>query len=97
MDPTKERCHNQEIVMIKAIIWNIRFLNTQRAFPRLMNLHRQNKFFTIALMVTFQNCRHIQRYKRRLAMETTLSNCNAKIWIFLDATVHWEGMMDTKK
>ncbi|XP_059284863.1 uncharacterized protein LOC132038161 [Lycium ferocissimum] len=84
-------------MMIKALIWNIRSINTQQAFQRLVMLQRQYKCFIIALMETFQNCRHLQKYKRRLGMESAIPNVNGKIWGFLDVVVQWEVLMDTEQ
>ncbi|XP_059310607.1 uncharacterized protein LOC132061950 [Lycium ferocissimum] len=42
-----------------------------------------------------ENCRHIQKYKRRLGMKEAFANCNGKIWVFIDAAVQWEIIMNT--
>lgn len=82
--------------MIKSLIWNIRSVNTQQAFQRVIILHRQHRFSIIALMEPFQNCRHIQTYRRRLGMEAVLSNINGKIWLFIESGVEWELIMDAE-
>ncbi|XP_059306396.1 uncharacterized protein LOC132057813 [Lycium ferocissimum] len=74
-----------------------RSVNTQQAFQRLINMQRQCKCFIIALMEPFQNCRHLQKYKRRLGMEAALSNTNGKIWVFLDSEMQWEIVLDTEQ
>ncbi|XP_060182816.1 uncharacterized protein LOC132612735 [Lycium barbarum] len=81
--------------MIKVLIWKIRYVNTQQAFQRLVNLQRQHKFDIIALMEPFQNSRYLLKYKRRLGMETVLANTNGKIWVFLDDAIQCDIIMDT--
>ncbi|XP_059290876.1 uncharacterized protein LOC132044416 [Lycium ferocissimum] len=39
-------------------------------------------------MEPFQNCRHLQKYKTRLGMETTLANVNGKIWSISVSSYH---------
>nr|XP_016459868.1 PREDICTED: uncharacterized protein LOC107783415 [Nicotiana tabacum] len=46
-------------------------------------------------MEPFQKAGHIQRYKRRLNMETAYSNLNEKIWLFFDVVVECELVMET--
>ncbi|XP_059301959.1 uncharacterized protein LOC132053883 [Lycium ferocissimum] len=46
-------------------------------------------------MEPFQNCRHIQKYKRRLGMEEVIANSNGKIWVFIDVAVQMEILMNT--
>ncbi|KAK4733974.1 hypothetical protein R3W88_008235 [Solanum pinnatisectum] len=48
-------------------------------------------------MEAFQNCRHLQKYRRRLGMETSIANTNGKIWIFLDTGIQWEILMDREQ
>ncbi|XP_070056126.1 uncharacterized protein [Nicotiana tomentosiformis] len=45
-------------------------------------------------MEPFQNARHIQRYRRRLDMETAFSNLNGKIWLFFSSDTEWELIND---
>ncbi|XP_070045343.1 uncharacterized protein [Nicotiana tomentosiformis] len=82
-------------MMIKALIWNLRHVKTQQAFQRVINMQREFGFFVVALMEPFQNYRHIQRYRRRLNMEAVFAKLNRKIWLFFDAIVVWEIVMDT--
>ncbi|XP_060183335.1 uncharacterized protein LOC132613335 [Lycium barbarum] len=83
--------------MITAIIWNIRFVKSQHAFQRLINLKRQYNSFIVALMEPFQHSKHLQKYRRRIGMETALTNINGKIWVFIDAVVQWEILLDTNQ
>lgn len=69
--------------------------NSEQAFPRVINRHREHKFCVIALMEPLQKAGHIQRYRRRLNMETAYSNLNGKIWLFFDAVVERELVLET--
>ncbi|XP_070045084.1 uncharacterized protein [Nicotiana tomentosiformis] len=60
-------------------------------------MQREHGFFIMALIEPFQNARHIQRYTRRLGMDTAVSNINGKIWLFFDVVVEWELLMDTEQ
>ncbi|XP_059281287.1 uncharacterized protein LOC132034982 [Lycium ferocissimum] len=53
--------------------------------------------FHSALLEPFQNCRNLQKYKRRLGMENAIANRNGKIWVFMEATVQWEFLMDAEQ
>lgn len=68
--------------MIKALIWNIRSVRTQKAFQRVQMLHKYNTFDFIALLEPFQHVSSINRYKMRLRMSGAYHNCNGKIWLF---------------
>nr|XP_009611219.1 uncharacterized protein LOC104104767 [Nicotiana tomentosiformis] len=46
-------------------------------------------------MEPFQKQGLIHKYKRRLGMDTAISNINGKIWLFFDAMVEWELLSDT--
>jgi len=60
----KKRDHKQSCyMMMKAIFWNIRSINTQQAFNRLQMLNRHHKYFLIALMEPFQHMRHLRVIK----------------------------------
>ncbi|XP_075103681.1 uncharacterized protein LOC142178249 [Nicotiana tabacum] len=48
-------------------------------------------------MEPFQKKGLIDRYKRRLNMETAYTNINGKIWLFFDAVVEWELVEDTEQ
>ncbi|XP_075076865.1 uncharacterized protein LOC142163474 [Nicotiana tabacum] len=61
------------------------------------SVQREYGFYIIALMEPFLNCRHIQKYKRRLGMEAVMSNVNGKIWLFFVSIIKWEVMMDTEQ
>ncbi|XP_070035101.1 uncharacterized protein [Nicotiana tomentosiformis] len=85
------------MMMIKALIWNIRSVNTQQDFPRVINMNRKHNFCVVALMEPFQKKGLIDRYRRRLNMETAYANINGQIWLFFDALVEWELVEDTEQ
>ncbi|OIT28638.1 hypothetical protein A4A49_64033, partial [Nicotiana attenuata] len=76
---------------------NIRSVKTQQAFQRVINMQREHDFFIVSLMEPFQKTRHIQKYRRRLGMDAEISNVNRKIWLFFDAAVEWDLLMDTEQ
>ncbi|OIS98758.1 hypothetical protein A4A49_55252 [Nicotiana attenuata] len=82
-------------MMIKALVWNIRSVNTEDDFQRVINRQREHGFFVVALMEPFKNSRYIQRYRRRLGTEAALANINGKIWLFFNTYMVWELVMDT--
>ncbi|XP_070026034.1 uncharacterized protein [Nicotiana sylvestris] len=84
-------------MMIKTLIWNIRSVNTQQAFPRVINMQREHNFFVIALIEPFQKKGFINRYRRRLNMDTAYSNINGQLWLLFDAIVKWELVEDTEQ
>ncbi|KAG5575996.1 hypothetical protein H5410_056130 [Solanum commersonii] len=70
--------------MMKAFIWNIRSVKSQKAFQRVQMLNKYHKFSFIALLEPFQHTRHINRYRSRLQMPLMFHNCNGKIWLFVN-------------
>ncbi|KAG5599373.1 hypothetical protein H5410_030743, partial [Solanum commersonii] len=51
------------------IFWNIRSINTQKSFERLMDLNNRYHYSFIALMEPFQNPSELEQYKRRLGFD----------------------------
>ncbi|XP_070035176.1 uncharacterized protein [Nicotiana tomentosiformis] len=51
----------------------------------------------VALMEPFQKKGLIDRYKRRLNMETAYTNINGQIWLFFNAVVEWELVEDIEQ
>lgn len=47
--------------MMNALIWNILSVNTQKAFTKLMNMHKKNIFDFVALMEPFQGVSELER------------------------------------
>lgn len=80
---------------MKALIWNIRSVKSQQAFPRVKMLHNYHKFTFIGLLEPFQHINEINKYKRRLKMKLALSNCNGKIWLFINHDIITYVLKDT--
>ncbi|XP_070031030.1 uncharacterized protein [Nicotiana tomentosiformis] len=57
----------------------------------------EHNFCVVALMETFQKKGLIDRYRRKLNMETAYTNINEKIWLLFDAMVEWVLVEDTEK
>ncbi|XP_075098809.1 uncharacterized protein LOC142175728 [Nicotiana tabacum] len=60
-------------------------------------MNKEHNFCVVALMEPFQKKGLIDRYKRRLNMETAYKNINGQIWLFFDAVVEWELVEDTEQ
>lgn len=67
------------MIIDKAIFWNIRSVNTQNAFDRLIDLKRRHNYAYIALMEPFQGPQDLDTYRRRLGMKHALVNSSTKI------------------
>ncbi|XP_019262022.1 PREDICTED: uncharacterized protein LOC109239885 [Nicotiana attenuata] len=67
-----------------ALIWNIRSVNTQQAFERLIKMHRKNNYEFIGLMEPMQQSRTLERYRNRIGFSQAISNVSNKIWVFID-------------
>lgn len=63
----------------KALFWNVRSVNTQNAFERLVDLNRRNNYNFIALMDPFQAPGEIHNFRVRLGFDNTLVNSSGKI------------------
>ncbi|KAK6773984.1 hypothetical protein RDI58_029223 [Solanum bulbocastanum] len=73
----------------KTCFWNIRSVNTQESFERLMDLKRRHHYSYIALMEPFQGPYDLDKYKSRLGMDKAMANYSSKIWVFWNAD--WEA------
>lgn len=58
-------------------------------------LHKHRKFSLIALIEPFQESRYIQRYKRRLGMQSATYNHSREIWVFTSEGFSVELLLDT--
>ncbi|XP_019226036.1 PREDICTED: uncharacterized protein LOC109207552 [Nicotiana attenuata] len=67
-----------------ALIWNIRSVNTQQAFERLIKMHRKNNYEFIGLMEPMQPARTLERYRSRIGFAQAIANVSNKIWAFID-------------
>ncbi|XP_060210656.1 uncharacterized protein LOC132637608 [Lycium barbarum] len=84
-------------MIVKSLFWNIRSVKSQQAFHRVQMLNKHHKFFLVALMEPYQHQRQIHKYRRRLGMPYANSNCNGKIWLFVQHNVDVEVLLDTKQ
>ncbi|XP_060182193.1 uncharacterized protein LOC132611846 [Lycium barbarum] len=73
-----------------------RSVNTQQSFERLTNLNRINIYSIIGLMEPFEDAEHIERFRRKLGMETTFVNISGKIWLFLSEDVQGSVEIDNE-
>ncbi|XP_070022763.1 uncharacterized protein [Nicotiana sylvestris] len=70
--------------MIKAIIWNVRSVNTMQAFERLITMHRQHHFEFIGILEPMQQSNKMKNYRRRIGLAQAVVNVSNKIWVFID-------------
>lgn len=68
--------------MMKALIWNIRSVKSQKSFQRVQMLHNFYTFGFLALLEPFLHVRTINRYRRRLKMPFVTHNSNRKVQVF---------------
>lgn len=78
------------VLMIRAIIWNIRGMRSKGAFERLLRLVKLHKINFIALQEPFLNPSRIEEYKNSLGFDHAISNNNSKIWCFWDTFLNCE-------
>lgn len=69
---------------MNALIWNIRPVNTQRAFERLITMHRKYHFEFIGVIEPMQQSRKLDWYRRQIGFEQAIVNISNKIWAFID-------------
>ncbi|XP_019257599.1 PREDICTED: uncharacterized protein LOC109235801 [Nicotiana attenuata] len=67
-----------------AIIWNVRSVNTQQAFERLITMHRQHHFEFIWILEPMQQAGKLERYRRRIGLAQAVVNISNKIWALID-------------
>lgn len=82
---------------MKALIWNIRSVNTQKAFTRLVTLQKRYHFTFIGLMEPFQENSTIDEYRRRLNIKDAVANCAGKIWAFTEDFIHMVVLRDEEQ
>ncbi|XP_060190556.1 uncharacterized protein LOC132619776 [Lycium barbarum] len=75
----------------KVLFWNIRLVNTQNSFERLIELNRRHHYSLIALMEPFHGSDEVESYRRRLGIHNSMVNMSEKIWIFL--TDDWQAQV----
>nr|XP_016449536.1 PREDICTED: uncharacterized protein LOC107774498 [Nicotiana tabacum] len=69
---------------MKAIIWNVRSVNTMQAFERLITMHRQHHFEFIGILEPMQQSNKMENYRRRIGLAQAVVNVSNKIWAFID-------------
>ncbi|KAK4718725.1 hypothetical protein R3W88_017063 [Solanum pinnatisectum] len=74
----------------KIIFWNIRSVNTQKSFERLINLNKRYHYVFLALMEPFQDPSELDHFRRKLGFDTVGVNCSGKILYFWRS--EWEGI-----
>lgn len=79
----------------KIFFWNIKSINTQKTFERLLERNRRYHYSIIALMEQFQEPSQMEEYNRKLGFNNAAVNCSRKIWYFWKE--EWEAlvMLDT--
>lgn len=77
------------------LLWNIRSVRAQKAFDRLMGMHRRQNYSFIALMEPFQEPTQIELYKRNLGFRNVAVNSSGKIWYFWKDNWEAEVILDT--
>ncbi|XP_075111586.1 uncharacterized protein LOC107825614 [Nicotiana tabacum] len=82
--------------MDNVLIWNVRSVNTQKAFQRLIKLHRKYNFYLIGLE-TWQDIDQLEIYRRSLDIKTVVANVNGKIWAFIDEDIDVEVLYDMEQ
>nr|XP_016462863.1 PREDICTED: uncharacterized protein LOC107785951 [Nicotiana tabacum] len=83
--------------MDNALVWNARSINTQKAFNRLINLHRKYNFYLIGLMEPWQDINKLEEYRRKLGIQSAYANMNGKIWAFVDEDIDVDIVMNMEQ
>jgi len=60
-------------------------------------LHKFHNFTSVALLEPFQQARHLNKYRRRLKMPIAVSNCNGKIWLFINHDIDMNVVKDEEQ
>lgn len=63
---------------MNAQILNIRSVNTQKVFTRLISLQRRYKFYFLGLTEPFQKSQELEVYRRSLGFKHVMVNRNGK-------------------
>lgn len=90
----KENLIENIVLDMKSIIWNIRSVNTKKAFERLINMHRQQHFQFIGLVEPMQNARKLEKYRTQLGLAHAFANVSNKVWPFIDEIYDVSGLLD---
>ncbi|XP_016454638.1 uncharacterized protein LOC107778834 [Nicotiana tabacum] len=79
---------------MNALIWNVRSVNTKKAFERAITMHRQYHFEFIGLMEPMQHARKLEKYRRRIGIAQAFGNISNNIWAFIDEVYKVKILMD---
>lgn len=60
----------------KMIFWNIRSVNTQNSFERLIDLNKRHHYLFIALLEPFQDPQELEQYKKK----TRIHKCSGQLF-----------------
>lgn len=85
------------ISMDNAVTWNVRSVNTEKDFQRLINLHRKHNFYLILLMEPWHDINQLEVYIRRLGIEYVIANMNGKILDFVDEDIDFQVLIDMEQ
>lgn len=66
----------------KIVFWNIRSVNTQKVFTRLITLQKRYHFIFIGLMEPFQVNKNIEKYRKRLEIQSSTANSSEKYGLY---------------
>lgn len=75
----------------KVIFWNIRSINIQNDFGKLMDLNRRHHYSFVALMEPSEDPSDLDQYKRKLGFNNAVANCSGKFGFFWKDD--WEGTL----
>ncbi|XP_075091507.1 uncharacterized protein LOC142171714 [Nicotiana tabacum] len=82
---------------MNAIIWNIRLVNTKKAFERFVTMHRQYEFQFIGLMEHVQNANKVEKYRRKLGIHHAFVNISNKVWAFVEEDYEVDILFDMEQ
>ncbi|KAG5606206.1 hypothetical protein H5410_027698 [Solanum commersonii] len=64
---------------MKALIWNIRLVKTQKTFTRLKNPHKRCQFYFIGLIEPFVGNEGLEEFRRRLSLKHAIASTDGMI------------------
>lgn len=82
---------------MNALIWNIRSVITQKAFTRLINMHKRYQFTFIGLMEPFQKKHNVEKYRKRLGLQNAIVNASGQIWASMDSIMEYTMISDEEQ
>lgn len=82
---------------MNALIWNVRSVNTKKAFQRTITMHGPHHFEFIRLMEPMQHARKLDKYRRKIGFTQAFGNITNKIWAFVDEVYDVVILMDMEQ